>query len=133
MDQKLTIAFDANKSFPDEYDKTAKHKERGPGLSTLLMAVVSTELKIASDFFQVVADYLGPKYEESKQKGADYVQEAKDTAEAYKAKGQEKVQEYSKLGQEKASEYQKVGEEKKEQTKEEVKKAKEEAQKKAQK
>ena len=71
------------------------------------MAVVSTELKIASDFFQAIADFLGPKYEESKKKGADYVRQVEDTTSHYKQIGQEKVNEAQKVGEEKKQEVQK--------------------------
>merc|ERR1712230_7515 len=111
----------------DEYRKTANHNNRGAGLSTSLMAIVSTELKIASDFFQALADFLGPKYEESKKKGADYVRNAEDKAEHYKHVGQEKLDEYTHLGQQKADEYKKAGEEKTEEFKGQAKETKEQA------
>ena len=122
----------------DEYKKTVNHKDRSPGLQTTIFALISTLLKIASDFFQMIANFLGPKYEESKKKSVDYVNQAKSTAEQYKQAGQEKVQQYTKIAEEKASEYKKSGEEKAEhykkegkgaveQTKEEAHKTKEEA------
>ncbi|KAF2088448.1 hypothetical protein K490DRAFT_55864 [Saccharata proteae CBS 121410] len=50
-------------TYDDEYQKTG-----GKGLITTAKAIVSTELKITADFFQKVADYLGPKKEEAKKK-----------------------------------------------------------------
>lgn len=107
----------------DEYTKTARHNERGPGMTTNVMAVISTELKIASDFFQAVADFLGPKYDESKKKSAEYVRRVEDQAGQYKQAGidkasevtqlaHDKLDEYSKQGQQKAKEAQKVAEQK---------------------
>lgn len=103
-------------TWSSEYEKTASHNNRGAGLTTSAMAIVSTELKIASDFFQAVADFLGPKYEESKKKGADYVNEAQKKGEQYKQIGQDKFadlqkqgQQYVSTGQEKAQEYQGKG------------------------
>jgi len=111
----------------DEYRKTAQHKDRGDGLLTLAMALVSTNLKITSDFFQLVADILGPKYEESKKKGSDYVRQAEDAAEHYKQVGQDKFGEYTKYGQQKAHEYSQKGQEKTEQVKGEAENKKEQA------
>lgn len=88
-------------TWDDEYKKTASHNNRGPGLTTSALALLSTELKIASDFFQAIADFLGPRYEESKKKGADYVRSAEEAAKHYKQIGQEKMDEYTKFGQEK--------------------------------
>lgn len=107
-------------TYSDEYTKTAKHNDRGQGLVTSALALVSTELKIASDFFQAVADFLGPKYEESKKKGSEYVKEIQDTAD-----------QYTKAGQDKLAELQKTGEKKADQAKGEAQKVKDDAQKKA--
>lgn len=112
----------------DEYKKTAQHNNRGPGLTTSVMALMSTELKIASDFFQAVADILGPKYEESKKKGSDYVSQAQDTAAHYKQIGQDKVGEYAQLGQQKADEYSAKGQEKGQQVKGQAEQTKEQFQ-----
>jgi len=138
-------------TWQDEYNKTASHKNRGAGFQTLLMALISTELKIASDFFQVIADILGPKYEESKQTASDYAKHAQKTANQYVDAGKEKVHEFQKKGddylrdaqkqgqevskqaQEKAGEYQKKGEEKGEQVKEQAQQTKNDAKAKAQK
>lgn len=46
----------------DEYTKTANHNNRGAGVSTAVMALISTNLKIAADVFQILADTLGPRY-----------------------------------------------------------------------
>ena len=133
----------------DEYNKTKKHHNRGLGVSTFVMAILSTELKIASDFFQVVADFLGPKYhstkDQAKQLTDQAIDQAVDTTAHYKQKGEElfdqakqgnlgnKVDEYAKQGEQKANEYKKLGEEKVEQGKQEAQKTKEEAKKNVQK
>ncbi|KYG40906.1 hypothetical protein M433DRAFT_138433 [Acidomyces richmondensis BFW] len=117
------------RAIADEFEKTAKHNDRGYGISTSVMAIVSTELKIASDFFQAVADFLGPKYEEGKKKGADYVRQAEETAEQYKQIGQDKVNEYANIGHQKVDELKSETEKKKDQAKQQT----QEAQKKAQK
>ncbi|KAK5131175.1 hypothetical protein LTR08_001261 [Meristemomyces frigidus] len=93
-------------TWQDEYTKTAKHNNRGAGLATSIMALMSTEMKIASDFFQVVADFLGPKYADSKKKGSDYVRHAQDTANHYKQIGQGKADEYVQYGQQKTQQAQ---------------------------
>lgn len=133
----------------DEYSKTESHKNRGPGLQTLIMAVISTELKIASDFFQAIADFLGPRYEEGKQTATDYANAAQRTAQQYTEAGKEKLsdlqkkgdgytreaqkkgEEVSKQAQDKAGEYQKKGEEAKEEVKGQAKEGKEQAKAKA--
>jgi len=120
-------------TYNDEYQKTSKHKNRGNGVTTLVLAIISTELKIASDFFQAVADFLGPKYEEGKQKGAEYVQYAQDTAEHYKEVGKDRLEEAKKIGQQKSEEAQQVADEKTEKAKKEAEKTKDEAQRKVQK
>nr|POE93402.1 hypothetical protein CFP56_19414 [Quercus suber] len=108
------------KTWNDEYTKTANHKERGQGLQTSVLALVSTQLKISSDFFQAIADILGPKYEESKKQGAHLAKQTQDAAEKY-----------SKVGQEKVNELKQTTQEKGEQAKQEAVKTKDEAQKKA--
>lgn len=138
-------------TWQDEYKKTASHKSRGDGLPTLILALISFQLKLASDFFQLIADFLGPKYEEGKSKAHDYVQQAQETADEYTKFGKEKLSEYQKKGeqytkdaqkkgdeytkqaQEKAGEYQKEGEKKVESAKQEAGSKKEEAKSKAQK
>lgn len=124
----------------DEYTKTASHNNRGTGLTTSLMAVVSTELKIASDFFQAVADFLGPKYEQGKskaqeaaQKGEKLIEQGKENAQQYQAAAADKVEEFGKAGEQKAEEARKSGGEKIEQAKKEAQRAQAEAGKKAQK
>jgi len=89
-------------TYSDEYSKTAKHNGRGGGVITSVLALVCTELRITSDFFQAVAEYLGPKYEEGKKKGSNYLKEAQDTAGEYAQAGQDKFNELSKAGQKNA-------------------------------
>ncbi|CAK1367147.1 hypothetical protein CB0940_10467 [Cercospora beticola] len=125
-------------TWQDEYTKTARHNDRGAGLTTLILALVSTNLKIASDVFQVIADTLGPKYEESKKKSADYVNNAQDHLNNLKNNasgkfndaqkyGQDKYNEAQKYGQEKYDEAQKYGNEKKDQAKQTKDEAKDQA------
>lgn len=45
-------------TWSDEYQKTANKNNRGSGVTTSVMAIVSTELKIASDCLQYGADVL---------------------------------------------------------------------------
>lgn len=95
-------------TWEDQYNKTAARNNRGNGLSTSLLAIISTQLKIAADSVNLVADWLGPKSEEAKQRGdslfgslynkaASYGEQAKkkandanDKAETYAEKAQEK-------------------------------------------
>jgi len=91
-------------TYRDEYSKIAKHNDRGEGVVTGVMAIVSTELKIASDFFQTVANILGPKYEEGKKKGSSYIKQAQDTAEKYTKAGQDQLADLQKTGQKKFDE-----------------------------
>lgn len=93
-------------TYSDEYAKTAKHNDRGGGVVTGVLALVCTELKIASDFFQSVAEFLGPKYEEGKKKSSSYLKDAQDTAGKYAQAGQDKFNELSKTGQQKADQLQ---------------------------
>ena len=103
------------------------------------MALISTELKLASDFFQAVADFLGPKYEESKQKAHAYKVDAQEVVDGYVKEGKEyqaaavdKAGEYARLGEEKVGEARASGVEKVEQGKEGVKRVQAEAGKKVQ-
>lgn len=124
----------------DEYKKTASHNNRGPGLTTSGLALLSTELRIASDVFQTIADFLGPKVQEGKKNAADYANSMGEKAQDLKQNGEQKANEYAKVGQEKANDFAKngqeklndakqYGEEKTEQTKKEAQKAKDEAKK----
>lgn len=107
-------------TYNSEYEKTARYKNRGPGLMTSAMAVVSTELKVASDFFGAVSEWLGPKYEEGKNEVAQAVEGAREKGEQYMRAGQEKGQEWREVGEEKVGEWQRVGREKKEQAEKEA-------------
>ena len=118
-DQRLTIAV------LDEYTKTSRHNSRGSGLQTSVLALVSTQLKISSDFFQLIADFLGPKYEESKKKSADYVSQAQDTAQHYGQVGREKLDQYAHVGQQKSEEILGQAKEGKEQAKSSAREGKE--------
>ncbi len=128
--QSLLIPYSCTTNeYTDEYNKTASHKDRGAGFSTLIIAIISTELKIASDFFQAIADFLGPKYEESKQVASDYAQKAQETAEHYVQVGQEKAGEYQKVAEQKGEQAKQEAHKTKEQAKQEAHKTKEEAKK----
>ncbi|GAB7365046.1 hypothetical protein MBLNU230_g5827t1 [Neophaeotheca triangularis] len=117
-------------TWQSEYEKTARYKNRGPGVTTSVMAIVSTELKVASDFFSAVADWLGPKYEEGKENASEIVDKAQKKGEQYVKAGQQTAEEWKQVGQDKAAEYQKYGREKKEEAKQEADGAAKEAEKK---
>lgn len=108
----------------EEYKKTASHNNRGPGLTTSGLALLSTELRIASDVFQTIADFLGPKVQEGRKGAAEYAHAIGEKAQEFKQNGEQKANDYSKVGQEKVNEAKQVGEEKKEQAKQEAQKAK---------
>lgn len=61
------------KNSTDEYNKTLSHSPtQKPTLQTSLLALLSTELKLASDFLQAVADVLAQQSRSQKaQHGAD--------------------------------------------------------------
>ncbi|KAK0277823.1 hypothetical protein LTR35_009659 [Friedmanniomyces endolithicus] len=95
-------------TYNDEYRKTASHDHKDPnsaGLITLVKAVLSTELRIAADFFQFVANFFGPHYEEQKKKGADYMRQGQETAQHYREAGKSTLLDYQQMGQQKAGEY----------------------------
>lgn len=95
-------------TWEDEYNRTASRNNRGSSLSTSILAIISTQLRIAADGVNVLADYFGPKKEEAKQRSDSmlndlykkvnsYEQEAKKKAdqagqktETYAEKAQEK-------------------------------------------
>ena len=54
------------------------------------MAIISTEIKVASDAFTALANYFGPQKEAAKQKKDSYAQQAKAKKDSYAAKAQEK-------------------------------------------
>lgn len=110
-------------TYGDEYVKTAKYNGRGEGMYTRVLAIISTEMKIASDFFAKVSEVLGPKYEDSKQKVAEYADKVKDAADHYSKEGQERLEKAAKEGQSKLDDAQKTGEKKLDQAKGDAKKA----------
>ncbi|CZT14669.1 uncharacterized protein RCC_00643 [Ramularia collo-cygni] len=133
-----------SQTWQDEYKKTASHNERGPGLTTSGLALISTELRIATDVFHTIVNFLGPKAQEGKKNASDYAhsigekaqdlkQNGEKKANDYAKVGQEKVNDYAKAGQEKMNEAKQYGEEKKEQGEQKAQKAKDEAGKKTQK
>lgn len=78
-------------TWSEEYNKTAKRNNRGTGVITLGMAVVSTEMKIASDALQYLADTLSDRKSEAKQKKDDLVSAAKQKKETYAQKVQKET------------------------------------------
>ncbi|KAK3652744.1 hypothetical protein LTR56_005039 [Elasticomyces elasticus] len=104
-------------TYSDEYQKTSSHSNNSNGLFILVKAVISTELKIASDVFQLIADMLGPKYEESKKKGSHYIRASQEQAEHYKDVAQNKLGEYQQIGQDKYDECSTAGRQKAEELK----------------
>lgn len=123
-----TYVFD---TWNDEYTKTVKHNDRGPGITSTVQAIISTELHILQDGIRFVSDIIRPRYEESKKKRSDYVREIENNVDHYKKVAGDKINDYTKLGQEKANEAQKVGEQKFDDAKKEANKTKEEAKQKA--
>ncbi|PSK56867.1 hypothetical protein B9Z65_6491 [Elsinoe australis] len=77
-------------TWSDEYNKTVKRNGRGPGLWSLGLSILSTEMRIASDGLQVAADFLGPKKEKAEQKANDYAGQAKQKKDTYAQKLQDK-------------------------------------------
>ncbi|KAF4549029.1 Hypothetical protein D9617_24g017430 [Elsinoe fawcettii] len=77
-------------TWQDEYNKTVKRNNRGPGVWSFSLSVISTEMRIASDALQIAADWLGPKKEEASQKKDEFVNQAKQKKETYSQKLQHK-------------------------------------------
>lgn len=85
-------------TWSDEYEKTANHNNRGPGLTTSAMALISTELKVASDCLQTAANFVGRKSPEAKHLGQDMANEArnmKSQASQRAQQGQEQAKQMS--------------------------------------
>lgn len=70
-------------TYNDEYKKTASRNNRGEGLTTFFMALVSTELKVASDALAAAANYLGPKKDEAKQHKDQFISQAKQKKDGF--------------------------------------------------
>ncbi|KAK5011176.1 hypothetical protein LTR28_005129 [Elasticomyces elasticus] len=92
-------------TYSNEYQKTADHQNRGPGLITFGMAVVSTQLKITSDTFQMIADFLGPKGQEAKQKSGEYYEKAQKKSGDWKNQAQQKGGDWKNQAQQKGGEW----------------------------
>lgn len=75
----------------EEYEKTAKRNNRGPGVVTLGLTVVSTELRIASDTLQYIANLLAEKRSDAKQKKDEVVSAAKQKKDTYAQKAQKEM------------------------------------------
>ncbi|GAM86592.1 hypothetical protein ANO11243_046060 [Dothideomycetidae sp. 11243] len=78
-------------TWSDEYEKTAKRNNRGNGPVTFGMAVVSTELKIASDALQYLADILSDRSSEAKKKTDKLASAAKEKKDTYAQKVQKET------------------------------------------
>ncbi|KAF2158048.1 hypothetical protein K461DRAFT_290304 [Myriangium duriaei CBS 260.36] len=76
-------------TWSDEYNKTAKRNARRSGPVTFGLAVVSTELRIASDALQYLAESLSDRGSEAKQKKDDLVSAAKQKKDTYAQKVQQ--------------------------------------------
>lgn len=90
-------------TWDDEYQKTIRRNNRGPGLTSSVMAIVSTEMKIASDVLAAVADYLGPKKQEAKQKKDAFFSQAQQEKDSYANAAKKNAETYKKQAQEKTS------------------------------
>lgn len=90
-------------TWQDEYSKTVNRNNRGPGLGSSLMAIISTEMKIASDALSVAAEYLGPKKEEAKNKGGAFMDQISREKDAYAAKAKDKKDQAASKAQDKTS------------------------------
>lgn len=120
-------------TWSDEYKKTSEHGDRGPGLTTSVLALISTELRFASDAYQTVVNYLGPKKEEAQNN-------AQDAYQKMSAMGQEKMSQAQQFGQTKmnqandlVNQAQSKGQEKADEAKKTGQQAQQKAQEKAQK
>ncbi|GAB7344388.1 hypothetical protein MBLNU457_2244t2 [Dothideomycetes sp. NU457] len=78
----------------DEYTKTIKRDNRGPGLLSSVMALVSTEMKITADALAVAADWLRPRKEEAKKKKDAYADSAKNKKDDVSAYAQQQKDNY---------------------------------------
>lgn len=106
--------------FPDEYKKTASHNNRGPGITTSILSVISLELRVASDFFHYVADTLRPAYESGKSRADELTKSA-----------QQQLGEYEKYGKDKLSQLKGEAQKKGDEVKGDAQKLKSDAEKKA--
>lgn len=92
-------------AWQDEYRKTANRNDNNQSLFTLAQAVISTQLRVATDVFQVLHDYLAPKAEEAKAKRDSIIDGAKKQARDWEAKGQELRDGYAAQARESADSY----------------------------
>lgn len=102
-------------TWDDEYNKTAKANNRGPGISTSIMAIISTQLKIVSDAAHVVGDYLGPKKEEAKAKRDSFIDTASQKTSAYTEEAKKKKDGYTEEAKKKTDGYAEEAKKKKDQ------------------
>lgn len=93
-------------TWEDEYNKTAKANNRGPGISTSVMAIISTQLKIVSDAAHVVGDYLGPKKDEAKAKRDSFIDSASKKASGYTEEAKKKKDGYTEEAKKKTDQAQ---------------------------
>lgn len=111
----------------DEYSKTANHNKRGAGISTSVLAIISLELRVASDFFHYVADTIKPAYEEGKSKAGELNKFAQDKAAEYEKYGKEKYSELKGEADKKTSEAKDVAQKKTDEAKDTASKKTDEA------
>lgn len=100
-------------TWQDEYKKTA-HRS-GSGITTSVLALISTEMKIASDTLQFIADFLGPKKDAAKQKSNSYIDSAKNLTDHYTNEAKKKKDTYESEAAKKKDTYAKKAEETKDQ------------------
>ncbi|KAG2163791.1 hypothetical protein VTO58DRAFT_102685 [Aureobasidium pullulans] len=80
-------------TYEDQYNRTASRNNRGNGLSTSFLAIISTQLKIAADSVNLLADWFGPKSEEAKQKSNSLLNSLYNKASAYGEQAKQKADE----------------------------------------
>lgn len=101
-------------TWSEQYNKTSSRNDRGDGIVTIALAGLSTVLKIQTDVFDKVSDYMGPKKDALKEKkdslvdGAKkkkdaYGEDAKNKKDSYAAKAQGKAEDLNAKAQEQTS------------------------------
>jgi len=67
--------------YQDEYSKTSRENNGRKDVYTMLWAMFSTELRITSESFKAVSNYLAPKREQAKGKYEEYKKRAGERVE----------------------------------------------------
>jgi hypothetical protein len=99
-------------TWEDQYNKTASRNNRGNGLATSVLAMVSTNLKIVADSINFLSDYFGPKTEEAKQKSESLLTSLYNKANSYGEEAKKKASEKANQAQNKAETYAEKAQEK---------------------